>query len=76
MLIFDNFKGHLDHQAFEYPHANHVFIISLPPHTSDKTQPLDLSVFGPFEAAYKKKFGKVLQQYVIKKITSKRLFHL
>ena len=44
LLIMDNFGGHLDWDAFEYLH-----IIGLPPHSSDLTQPLDLSVFGPLK---------------------------
>ena len=68
LLILDNFKGHLDWDAFEYLHNNNVYLAGLPPHTSDKTQPLDLSVFGPFKIAYRNVFDGYLQEYSIKNI--------
>ena len=41
-----NFKGHLDWDALEFLYQNNPFLVGLPPHTSDITQPLDLSVLG------------------------------
>jgi hypothetical protein len=62
LLVLDNFRGHLDWEAFELLHNNHVQLIGLPPKTSDLTQPLDLSVFGPLKIAYRKEFDKKLQE--------------
>ena len=64
----DNFGGHLDWDAFEYLHSNHVFIIGLPPHSSDLTQPLDLSVFGPFKKYYRRNYANVQRDTSIKVI--------
>ena len=59
VLIMDNFIGHLDWISFEYLYSNHVIIVGLPEHTSDLTQPLDLSVFGPYKIAYRKNYHKL-----------------
>ena len=39
---------------------NHVHILTLPPHTSQKTQPLDRTVFGPVKSS----FHGLLQSWV------------
>ena len=64
VLVLDGFKGHLDCDAFEVLHFNNVLLIGLPSHTSDKTQPLGLSVFGPLKIANRNQFDSwLLQNY-------------
>lgn len=50
MLIFDGFEGHLKPAVINYAIDNHhdIILFCLPVHTSHKTQPLDVGVFGPF----------------------------
>ena len=71
LLIMDNFVGHLDNQGIEYLFAHHVFVIGLPQHTSDLTQPLDLSVYGPYKLAYRKNFASIQEQTLIKTISQR-----
>ena len=59
LLLMDNFIGHLDNAAFEYFFSNSVFVIGLPQNTSDITQPLDLSVFGPYKKKYRQLFSEL-----------------
>ena len=68
LLIFDNFGGHLDWEAFEYLNNNHVYIVGLPEHTSDLTQPLDLAVFGPYKIAYRKETENIKEQMLINRL--------
>ena len=68
LLIMDNFVGHLDNAGLEYLHDHNVHLLGLPPHISDKTQPLDLTVFGPLKTAYRNEFDKALQKYAINKL--------
>lgn len=49
VLIMDNAECHMNIHAIEYAINNGIVIVTLPPHTTDKLQPLDVSVFGPFK---------------------------
>lgn len=48
----DNHDSHLSVEGLELAKSNGLTILTLPPHTSNKTQPLDRSVFGPFKSFY------------------------
>ena len=52
VLIMDNHQSHLSYEALSLAKENFVHIITLPPHTSNKTQPLDRTVFGPMKTHY------------------------
>ena len=49
LLIIDNAECHMNIHAVEYAIQHGIVIVTLPPHTTDKLQPLDVSVFGPFK---------------------------
>ncbi|XP_065644287.1 uncharacterized protein LOC136075348 [Hydra vulgaris] len=49
LLIMDNHESQFSLQSLEYAIEKHVCMMTLPPHTSHKTQPLDRSVFGPLK---------------------------
>ncbi|GAB0091760.1 HTH CenpB-type DNA-binding domain [Sergentomyia squamirostris] len=50
LLILDNHSSHLGFKGLEFCRENGIVMLTLPPHTSNKTQPLDRSVYGPFKA--------------------------
>ncbi|XP_055714811.1 uncharacterized protein LOC129808928 [Phlebotomus papatasi] len=50
LLILDNHSSHLSLEAIRYCREHGIYMLTLPPHTSHKTQPLDLTVFGPFKS--------------------------
>lgn len=52
LLIMDNHESHLSIVAIELAKSNGVTILTLPPHSSHRMQPLDVSVYGPFKAYY------------------------
>ena len=52
VLIMDNHQSHLSYEALFLVKENFIHIITLPPHTSNKTQPLDRTVFGPMKTHY------------------------
>ncbi|XP_074039970.1 uncharacterized protein [Leptinotarsa decemlineata] len=52
LLIYDNHKSHISVEVVNLARNNGVSILTLPPHSSNKMQPLDLAVFGPFKAYY------------------------
>lgn len=48
LLILDNHESHKDFRGLQMAVDNGITILSLPPHSSHKLQPLDIiSVFGP-----------------------------
>ena len=52
LLILDNHESHLSIEVLEFAKENGVVMLSFPPHTSHKLQPLDRSVYGPFKKYY------------------------
>ncbi|XP_064120389.1 uncharacterized protein LOC135225046 [Macrobrachium nipponense] len=49
LLIMDNAECHMNIHVVEFAVKHGIVIVTLPPHTTDKLQPLDVSVFGPFK---------------------------
>lgn len=52
LLIMDNHEAHICLQVIKYAKENNVILLTLPPHTSHKLQPLDRSVYGPLKRYY------------------------
>lgn len=52
LLIYDNHESHLTIEAIKTAKTNGVTILTLPPHSSHKMQPLDIAVFFPFKNYY------------------------
>jgi len=49
ILFWDGYRAHMTYRVINMFRANKVAVIALPAHSSDRTQPLDVSVFGPFK---------------------------
>ena len=45
----DNHKSHISIKTIDFTRENDIVILSIPPHTSNKIQPLDKTAFGPFK---------------------------
>ncbi|KAE8739207.1 hypothetical protein FOCC_FOCC015298 [Frankliniella occidentalis] len=54
LLLCDNCESHLSIEALDFAVENGVTILTLVPHTTHRTQPLDVSVMCPFKNAYKR----------------------
>ncbi|KAJ8910650.1 hypothetical protein NQ315_011632 [Exocentrus adspersus] len=52
LLIVDNHESHLSIPAINMAREHGVIMLTFPPHTSHRLQPLDRSVFGPFKKYY------------------------
>ncbi|KAJ8343529.1 hypothetical protein SKAU_G00308580 [Synaphobranchus kaupii] len=52
LLILDNLKAHISLKAVEKAKSNGIVLLTLPPHTSHRMQPLDVTVYGPFKTLY------------------------
>lgn len=52
LLLLDNHESHITIEAINKARNNGILMLTLPPHTSHKLQPLDRCVFGPFKKHY------------------------
>ena len=67
LVIFDCFKGQCVQSIFSLLHANHIFYAIVPPNSTNRLQPMDLSINKPAKDFLKRKFqdwyaGIILQQ--------------
>ena len=52
ILVLDNHSSHVSLNAVLFCRSNSIHIVSSPPHSSHKTQPLDVCFFGPIKTHY------------------------
>lgn len=52
LLLLDNHESHLSIASLELAKSNGITMVTFPPHTSHKFQPLDVSVYGPLKRRY------------------------
>lgn len=52
LLILDNHSSHCTLAAVDFCRQNHIVLLSLPPHSSHKIQPLDRCFFSPLKRYY------------------------
>ncbi|GFS22271.1 tigger transposable element-derived protein [Elysia marginata] len=69
ILILDNQKSHLFLAALEFARKKYIPILTLPPHTSHKTQPMDRTVFGPLKTYFNAAANAIMLQHPGKNIT-------
>lgn len=69
LLIFDNHTTHISIEVYNFCKSNGICIVTLPPHTSHKLQPLDLTFFGPFKAAFNRECDLFLKSHPHEKIS-------
>ena len=48
-LIYDGYRSHMNLRALSLSRDNDTIVYALPTHTSGKTQPLDVALFGRFK---------------------------
>ena len=69
ILTMDNHESHIAQDSLEKAKECGVNIVTLPPHTSNKTQPLDLSVFGPVKTYFNSAANSWMMQHPGKTVT-------
>ncbi|XP_072380545.1 uncharacterized protein [Diabrotica undecimpunctata] len=47
LVLFDNYSAHLYIEVLDYCKKHGITLLSFPPHTTNRLQPLDVSIFGP-----------------------------
>ncbi|KAB0789965.1 hypothetical protein PPYR_15751, partial [Photinus pyralis] len=69
LLIMDNHVTHSTLNVYEFSKSNGIVIVTIPPHTSHRLQPLDVCFYGPLKAAYNTECDKYLKNHPHDKIT-------
>jgi len=59
LLIFDGYRSHLSLSVLELFERNNIIVYALPAHTSGKSQPLDVVLFGSFKRALNNKMSDI-----------------
>lgn len=52
LIIMDNHSSHISLNIYDFCKTRGIVLITLPPHTSHRLQPLDLTFFGPLKSVY------------------------
>ncbi|XP_011059838.1 PREDICTED: uncharacterized protein LOC105149252 [Acromyrmex echinatior] len=76
LFILDNHTSHISLAAFEFCKANFITVVILSPHTSHKTQPLDLTFFGPLKIVLYREYELFSSTNAYEKITKYNLAEL
>ena len=79
LLVLDNHETHLSIAVIDKAKEHGVILVTIPPHTSHKLQPLDVSIYGPFKRLYNREIsawllsnpGKTVSIYDLAEISGK-----
>jgi len=69
LLVLDGHSSHYQPKLIRYARESEVILVSLPPHTTHETQPLDTSVFRSLKRNWSKECHKFFQKYPGRVIT-------
>ncbi|EZA47929.1 hypothetical protein X777_14500 [Ooceraea biroi] len=70
LLILDNHESHISLEAYNYCRKNDIHLLTLPPHTSHRMQPLDLTFYSPLKNAYNKECESYMMNHPGQAITA------
>ena len=77
LLILDGHKTHTKNlDLIDYARENYVVVISLPPHTSHKLQPLDRTFFKPLKSAFDHACSSWMRAHPARRISVDKLGEL
>ncbi|XP_050295235.1 uncharacterized protein LOC126735322 [Anthonomus grandis grandis] len=67
--ILDNHSSHATLESYNYCKENFITILSLPPHSSHRMQPLDVTFYGPLKKSYYKECDNYMKSNNLTQIT-------
>jgi hypothetical protein len=77
LLILDGHGSHLTMKFINYCDANHILLITYPPHSTHSLQLLDVGIFSPLLVAYSKNLEEFLYKSMgLSHITKRDFFRL
>jgi len=69
LLVLDNHSSHTTLQSYNVCKDNGIVMVTLPPHSSHRLQPLDITFFSSLKAAFNKECDNFLKSHPHEKIT-------
>ena len=69
LVILDNHESHISLAAIDKARERGIVLLTIPPKTSHKLQPLDKSVFSPFKASYNRAADNSMRSNPGKRVT-------
>lgn len=69
VLFLDNHESHISLEVINKARDSGVFLITFPPHSSHRLQPLDVSVYGPLKTRYNQTCAEYMTSNAGKPIT-------
>jgi len=76
LVILDGHASHKSLEAITLAKDNSITLLTIPPHTSHKLQPLDVSFFGPLKTRYNRELDKWMVTNPGKRITDYEIAEL
>lgn len=76
LLMIDNHESHTSVEAIKFCRENGITLLSFPPHTTHRMQPLDVGIYGPFKNALSVAFNDWLLSHPGRIITIRNIGHL
>ena len=76
LVIYDNFKGQITKKVLSLLDENNVGVLMLPPNTTDRLQPMDISVNKAIKECLKKKFDDWYSSMVQEQLQGKNMDEL
>ncbi|XP_030752254.1 uncharacterized protein LOC115879492 [Sitophilus oryzae] len=64
LLVLDKHTSHISLSICEFCKSHGIVMVSIPPHTSHKWQPLDLTFFAPLKNAYSRQCNLFLKSKI------------
>lgn len=73
LLLLDNHSTHCTLEAYTFCKENGIIIVTIPPHTSHRLQPLDVSFYFALKTAYNTECSSYLKSHVGERITTNEI---
>ncbi|KAI4462372.1 hypothetical protein MML48_4g00012703 [Holotrichia oblita] len=70
LLVLDNHSTHSSLASYNSCRESGIHLVSFPPHTSHRFQPLDITFFGPVKSAYYQECNKYMRHKKYEKINT------
>lgn len=73
LLLIDNHSTHCTLEAYIFCKENGITIVTIPPHTSHRLQPLDVSFYFALKTAYNAECSSYLKSHIGERITTNEI---
>ncbi|CAG7732722.1 unnamed protein product, partial [Allacma fusca] len=69
LLIIDNHSSHISYEVVRYCRVSNIELLTLPPHSTHKMQPLDIGLYSALKQKYNQQLVRWLSQHMMTKPT-------